>query len=112
MLGPQNVPTFLERYHGEFSVPFGDWGVTLLGATGQISTAYSLVPAQYPVKWIVSDRSEKDPFLTGELRVASPDFSGLFGLKDLFGFNLGNSRFLAGVFASQTKIVDLNLRVT
>jgi iron complex outermembrane receptor protein len=112
IIGPQNVPQQQVRTHAEWSRPFADWDVALLGAFGEISTSYTIYPAMYPVRWIRADRSESDPFVTGELRTISPDFDGLFGLNDLFGWNLGSSRLLAGIFAQKTQIKDLHLRVT
>jgi iron complex outermembrane recepter protein len=111
LLGPQDVPQKQTRTHVEWSAPFNGWDATLLAAGGELSTGYRITPATYPVAPIIADRSERDPFLTGEFRVLSPDFDGVFGLQDVFGWDLGSSRLLAGVFAQRTEIQDLHLHV-
>jgi iron complex outermembrane receptor protein len=93
------------RAHGEWTRPFGDWDVALLGATGAIKRSYTInLPPLPGPAWVTGQRSENSPFITGELRTVSPELDGLLGLEDLFGWNLGSSRLVAGIFGMETKL--------
>lgn len=94
--------TILTRHHGEVTSDIGGWDLALLGATGELTNDYLIDTTQWPERWVDSYQWESNPFVTAEVRGASPDFEGLLGLKDLFGLDLGSSRMLVGVFGQDT----------
>jgi iron complex outermembrane receptor protein len=103
--GPNDLPYPTWRAHGEWNRPFGDWDVSLLGAFGAIKRSYEIVAPAIPgPAWVTGRRSENSPFMTGELRTVSPELDGLLGLKDLFGWNLGSSRLVTGIFGMEAKL--------
>ncbi len=96
--------TELKRSQLDWSADIGEWGVTLVGAVGEIDNRVSIEFLPWPQRWVRADNTENSPFETFELRTVSPEFEGLFGLDSLFGINLGNSNFLAGIFTQETEL--------
>ena len=54
---------------------------------------------------------DDNPSTTFELRAASPTLPGLLGLRSLFGFDLGESDFLAGFFFQRRELVNSQLSI-
>jgi iron complex outermembrane recepter protein len=94
--------TILTRHHGEASSDIGGWSVALLGATGKLDNNFFIDASFVPQRWVDLIQTEANPFTTAEVHAFSPDFEGVFGLKDLFGLDLGRSSMLVGVFGQRT----------
>jgi iron complex outermembrane recepter protein len=70
-----------------------------------------------PAPMTFNTGQDDNPQTTAELRVSSPTLSGFLGLSELFGFSLGETELLAGIFYQDRKLensdttIDLNLPV-
>ncbi len=98
------------RNQFELNYDFDGWIFTGVGGVGGLENRQSwgnILPTPYP--FAASRRSEDSPFKSAEFRAASPDFSGLLGLDNLFGLDLGTSRVRMGVFAQKNEIRELNI---
>lgn len=96
--------TILTRTQAEAAAAIGNWSATLVGATGELINNYLIDASPWPQRWVDSTQTESNPFLTVELRAVSPDFEGLFGLKTMFGRDLGSSNMLVGIFGQKTDL--------
>ena len=103
--------SILTRTQGEWVLPLKAWDLTLLAATGKLSSESALNLSTAPEPFVSSRRSEENPFFTAEIRATSPDFDGLFGVDELFGIDLGSSHMLIGIFTQTQELKDLNLNV-
>jgi iron complex outermembrane receptor protein len=96
--------TILTRTQVEASAAIGLWSTTLVAATGKLINNYFIDATPWPERWVDNAQTESNPFHTAELRTVSPDFEGLFGLDNLFGWDLGSSSMLVGIFGQKTDL--------
>ncbi len=90
----------------EWKSAFGVWGFTGLAGHSALDTTLAVDADFTPVPALHGVGADKDPTTTFELRGESAGLDGLFGLKDLFGMNLGSTNLLAGVFYQKREILD------
>ena len=102
--------TTIDTANGEWSLPLGGWDLVALGGHSMMETSIHIDVdfSPSPANWATS--RDRSPTETVELRAASPQFDGLFGLHELGGFDLGHSDVLFGVFSQRTGIEDSELR--
>lgn len=98
--------TQIETVNGEWNYDLGGWGLTALGGRSVMDTLFFLDTDFSPSPAILGDGADRAPTVTAELRGASSVFDGLFGLKQLFGADLGSSDLLLGVFYQTNEIQD------
>src|SRR5207247_1481224 len=88
----------------------GPWNVVALGGYSVLTQSFAVDTDFTPVPALNGTDADKTPTTTFELRGERPHLAGLFGLKDLFGLDLGESDLLVGVFAQRREITDSNMR--
>ena len=98
--------TEIETLNGEWSYDLGGWGLTALGGRSVMDTLFFLDTDFSPSPAILGDGADRSPTVTAELRGASSAFDGLFGLKRLFGRDMGSSDLLMGVFYQNNEIQE------
>ncbi|MGH7858982.1 MAG: TonB-dependent receptor, partial [Candidatus Binatia bacterium] len=103
---PDGSRTKANTIAANWSYDVGEWGIdavaghSVLESIVDFDTDYSPAPAG------VITSGDDNLQTTGELRLTSPPLSGLLGLGRLFGFDLGTSDLIAGVFYQQRLIRD------
>ncbi|WP_373078875.1 TonB-dependent receptor [Zhongshania sp.] len=102
LIGSTDSPTYrvsqIDTFalNGAFSI--GEWGLNIVtGWSGLESETYA-DSDNSPIPANTVEIIEASSQTTFELRIASPDLPGFFGIADLFGASLGNTDFTAGAF--------------
>jgi len=101
-VGSIDAPEFTEItgeiYTLELTRPLGGWDMTLVGGYAELLFENAADTDFGPAPSLTLLQKDNHPQTTVELRTASPEIDGLFGLHSLFGRHLGSSRLTAGVF--------------
>ena len=103
--------TKLKTFRADWSRDFAGWGVHALAAHSIYEEEVQLDNDFGPSPTLVTRDSDKSPTTTFELRAVSPKLEGLFGIERAFGFDLGATDFLAGLFYQRRVLGDGNLRL-
>ncbi|HUR42144.1 MAG TPA: TonB-dependent receptor [Verrucomicrobiae bacterium] len=96
----------ITTYNGQWDYSLGDWEIVAVGGHSLMTQKLQLDVDFTPAPSTIGFGSDRSPTTTLELRTASPELDGLFGLQDLFGLGLGSSDILVGVFHEQRAILD------
>lgn len=100
----------LKTWNAEWTIDMGEWslvnvaGHSVLDQYLTLDTDFTPAPGTYGIG---SDRS---PTITFESRVISPRLEGLFGIDELFGWDLGSTDLIFGAFYQNRKINDSQFR--
>ncbi len=95
----------------------GGWTLAGVGGWSMINVRSLFDNDFTPAPMTFNTTTDDNPQTTAELRVSSPTLTGFLGIAELFGFSLGESDMLAGVFYQDRRIedsvlmIDLNLPV-
>lgn len=100
----------IKTFNMELSYDIADWGLVFVGGHSVLEQFLSLDTDFTPAPATLGLGGDKSPTTTAEFRVLSPRLEGFFGLKSLFGADLGNSDFVAGVFYQDRQINDSYFR--
>jgi outer membrane receptor protein involved in Fe transport len=95
-----NAHTGTANWHGDV----GDWGVDFVGGHSVMRIEADLDVDYSPAPAAVITTADDNTTTSLELRTTSPSLPGFLGLRRLFGFDLGNSDFIAGVFHQRRTI--------
>ena len=96
----------IKTFNMEVSYDIDDWGLVFVGGHSVLEQFLSLDTDFTPAPATLGLGGDKSPTTTAEFRIISPRLDGLFGLNNLFGADLGNSDFIAGVFYQDRQIND------
>ncbi|MFT5576431.1 MAG: iron complex outermembrane receptor protein [Bermanella sp.] len=100
----------IKTFNLELSYDIHDWGLVFIGGHSVLEQFLSLDTDFTPAPATLGLGGDKSPTTTAEFRIISPRLEGLFGLKNLFGADLGSSDFVAGVFYQDRQINDSYFR--
>jgi len=104
--GPDGRMATVDTMNLEWNADFGDWGITALAGYSVLDTALAVDADFTPVPALHGIGADKNPTTTFELRGQTAGLEGLFGLKDAFGLDLGNTDLVAGIFYQKREILD------
>lgn len=96
----------IKTFNMQIDYDIADWGLVFVGGHSVLEQFLSLDTDFTPAPATLGLGGDKSPTTTAEFRIISPRLDGLFGLKSLFGADLGNSDFIAGVFYQDRQIND------
>lgn len=106
---PTLTSTMLERYQIDWSYDLSGWIIEAVGAYAKINDSSHFDADFTPAPAIDDTRSQQAPSSSLEVRLLSPDLPGIFGLKELFGNELGQSNVLLGVYRLKEKLKTHNV---
>ena len=120
-VGSVDVPEFnrnrTQTFIANASYDLGGWTLSGVGGYSKVDVKSLFDDDFNPAPMTFNTGQDDNPQLTGELRASSPRFPGFLGLSELFGYSLGESEVLLGVFYQDRRIensetmIDLNLPV-
>lgn len=93
-----------DTFNLDWRYDLGDWQVVGLAGYSVLEGTAAVDIDGTPVNGISGTDSDRSPTTTFELRTQSPDFDGLFGLNNLFGWDMGTSNLLTGLFYQRREI--------
>lgn len=108
---PEEVQIEIETFQAEWNYNLFGWDIDALAAHSELDQTKTSGEG-VPVPGVAVKSSDVNPTMTFEARAFSPSLPGLFGLQELFGWNLGHSNLLAGGFYQQRKIEDSEYTIT
>jgi iron complex outermembrane receptor protein len=94
----------INTVNAEANTHWGDWSLVALAGHSVLKNELKVDTDFTPAPAIFGQDRDRSPTTTVELRAVSPDFDGLFGLRNLFGADLGSSNLLVGGFHQQREI--------
>ena len=102
--------TSLHTFRADWRRDVVGWDVRALAAHSIYEEDIVLDNDYSPVPALVTNSSDTSPTTTFEVRGVSPRLEGLFGVERAFGFDLGGTDFLAGVFYQRREVGDGDFR--
>lgn len=103
---PDGRQVNIETVSLEWNVDLADWGLVLAAGHSVLENNLALDTDFTPAPAIFGTGGDSSPTDTVEFRVVSPIIDGFFGIDNLFGWNLGSTDFVAGVFYQERAIND------
>lgn len=94
----------LQSYKAEWKKNLYDWRLTALAGFSDLRSRAALDTDGTPVPAIFATDSDRSPTKTFEFRAASPMIDGFFGVDSIFGWDLGESKLLAGAYYQNREI--------
>ncbi len=108
---PERNQNDIDTFTLDGDYDLGGWGLALV-ASHSLLRLKSVIDGDFgPSPSIVIPNSDRSPLTSAELRAASPSLAGFLGLPRLFGYGLGETDFVAGLYYQRRAINDSELRI-
>lgn len=104
--GAEHLDIGIETFQMDWAHFIGGWTINAVAAQSTLDRQAEVDADYFPAPAIRGIQNDVNPTTTVELRAVPASFQGLYGLDTLFGWDLGRSELLAGVFYQERKIAD------
>jgi outer membrane receptor protein involved in Fe transport len=107
---PDGRQVNIKTYLAQWDLDMGEWSATALAGHSRLEQFLEADLDFSPAPASFTQGGDSSPSDTLELKLVSPTMAGLFGIDQLWGADLGNSDFVAGVFYQKRIIGDSYFR--